>query len=201
MKKLLATTAIATMAFTGAASAQSLLERVLSDISAVPTTNVTGIFANTADNIAIPGVPQNVATIGGTTTTVDRTVAPGDLLTVTLGGTEMVAEVGPNGELYVPGTTTRIDSGVRNEASVALGATLLQNSTGELTVDPSALSGTSDGVTSNITSSTTGFEIATTTVNEGGDTFSTGVINASINNMLRGLSGPTAETVAGAQAT
>lgn len=51
MKKLLATTAIATMAFTGGASAQSVLERVLQQTSSL--NEVTGIFANTADNIGV----------------------------------------------------------------------------------------------------------------------------------------------------
>ncbi|MFO7804108.1 MAG: hypothetical protein R6V30_00365, partial [Paracoccaceae bacterium] len=50
MKTLLATTAIATMALAGAASAQSVLERVLDQTGAV-NDDVTGIFANTADNI------------------------------------------------------------------------------------------------------------------------------------------------------
>lgn len=51
MKKLLATTAIATLALTGAASAQSVLERVLQQTQQLNT--VTGIFANTADNIGV----------------------------------------------------------------------------------------------------------------------------------------------------
>ncbi|RID89884.1 hypothetical protein D2N39_20640 [Gemmobacter lutimaris] len=55
MKKLLATTALAVIAMSGAASAQSVLERVLSSIN-VDNTNmlpVTGTFANIAENIAV----------------------------------------------------------------------------------------------------------------------------------------------------
>lgn len=62
MKRLLATTAIATMAFTGAASAQSLLERVLESTG---TQDITGIFANTADNLLADADPD-VAVVGGT---------------------------------------------------------------------------------------------------------------------------------------
>ncbi len=54
MKKFLATTAIASMAFTGAASAQSVLERVLAQTQSLG--EVTGVFANVADNIGSPGV-------------------------------------------------------------------------------------------------------------------------------------------------
>lgn len=57
MKKLLATTALAVIAMSGAASAQSVLERVLDSIN-VSNTNmlpVTGTFANIAENIAVLG--------------------------------------------------------------------------------------------------------------------------------------------------
>ena len=55
MKKLLATTALVMVAMSGAASAQSVLERVLGSIN-VDNTNmlpVTGTFANIAENIAV----------------------------------------------------------------------------------------------------------------------------------------------------
>jgi len=52
MKKLLATTAVAMIAFTGAASAQSVLERVLGQIdNATNLAQVNGTFANIAENI------------------------------------------------------------------------------------------------------------------------------------------------------
>lgn len=50
------------MAFTGAASAQSLLERVLESTG---TQDITGIFANTADNLLADADPD-VAVVGGT---------------------------------------------------------------------------------------------------------------------------------------
>ena len=52
MNKLLATTAVALVAFAGAASAQSVLERVLSQIdNATNLASVNGTFANIAENI------------------------------------------------------------------------------------------------------------------------------------------------------
>ena len=57
MKKLLATSALVMIAMSGAASAQSVLERVLGSIN-VDNTNmlpVTGTFANVAENIAVLG--------------------------------------------------------------------------------------------------------------------------------------------------
>jgi hypothetical protein len=52
VKKLLATTAVAMIALTGAASAQSVLERVLSQIdNATNLASVNGTFANIAENI------------------------------------------------------------------------------------------------------------------------------------------------------
>jgi hypothetical protein len=49
MKKLLTTTAVLTVAMAGAASAQSVLERVLAQTASL--NEVTGVFSNTADNI------------------------------------------------------------------------------------------------------------------------------------------------------
>jgi hypothetical protein len=61
MKKLLATSALVMVAMSGAASAQSVLERVLGSIN-VDNTNmlpVTGTFANVAENIAVLGSATN----------------------------------------------------------------------------------------------------------------------------------------------
>lgn len=60
MKKLLATSAIALVALSGAASAQSVLERVLGQIdNATNLASVNGTFANIAENI---GTPSNITT-------------------------------------------------------------------------------------------------------------------------------------------
>jgi hypothetical protein len=190
MKKLLATTAIATMAFTGAASAQSLLERVLSDISTVPTTNVTGIFANTADNLLAGAVPD-VVNVGGTATTADRTAQVGDVITVTdSAGAEVTGTLDANGNL-LDATGVAIDDGATPPVDIVIpaGAPLLTNNAGALSV--AALS-VQAGAATPATSGT--FVQATTTTTVGGDTFSTSGINASITNVLRGLDGPTAVT-------
>jgi hypothetical protein len=56
MKKLLATTALAVIATTGAASAQSVLERVLSEIdNSTNLAQVNGTFANIAENLGGAG--------------------------------------------------------------------------------------------------------------------------------------------------
>jgi len=56
MKKLLLTsTAVALMGLTGAASAQSVLERVLNSINTDNMLPVTGTFANIAENVAVLG--------------------------------------------------------------------------------------------------------------------------------------------------
>jgi hypothetical protein len=56
MKKLLATSAIALVALSGAASAQSVLERVLGQIdNATNLASVNGTFANIAENIGTSG--------------------------------------------------------------------------------------------------------------------------------------------------
>lgn len=70
MKKLLATTAMAMIAMSGAASAQSVLERVLSKIdNSTNLASVNGTFANIAENI------------GGSTTTTVYADNSGNVLT------------------------------------------------------------------------------------------------------------------------
>ena len=51
MKKLLATTAVALVAMASTASAQSVLERVLSSLDAATSTELNGTFANIAENL------------------------------------------------------------------------------------------------------------------------------------------------------
>jgi len=69
MKKLLATTAIAMIAMSGAASAQSVLERVLSKIdNSTNLASVNGTFANIAENIGGTQTVYFDATSGATIT-------------------------------------------------------------------------------------------------------------------------------------
>lgn len=188
MKRLLATTAIATMAFTGAASAQSLLERVLESTN---MQDITGIFANTADNVLAGAVPD-VVNVGGTATTEDRTLQVGDVIIINVDpddgdAFEVAVTVGANG------TLTGADNTVYG--TVVLGATVLTDNAGNLTVDPSVLSDPT--ATNNDFLALAGagdFSVATITTTVGADIFSTSGINASITNILRGLDGPTAVT-------
>ncbi len=190
MKRLLATTAIATMAMTGAASAQSLLERVLDSTN---TQEITGIFANTADNVLAGAVPDTV-NVGGTATTEDRTLQVGDVILVrdTDAGEDVIAEVAPNGALIVPGSVSEANpNGTQiNDYAVSVGATVLTDNAGNLTVAAAAISGTDVGALTNVAD----FDVATITTTVGGDTFSTSGINASVTNILRGLDDPTATT-------
>jgi hypothetical protein len=182
MKRFMMTTAIASMAMTGAASAQSLLERVLTDLS--NTTDPTGIFANTADNVLAGALP-NTSTIGGTATTADRTLEAGDVITVNDGTAEVTGIVQSDGTL-VDSAGNTIDDGT-NDIVVTLGATVLTNNAGLLTV--------ADGAITNGTPATTGtFVVATETTTVDGDVFSTSGINASVTNVLRGLDSATAVT-------
>jgi hypothetical protein len=80
MKKLLATSALVMIAMSGAASAQSVLERVLGSIN-VDNTNmlpVTGTFANIAENIAVLGTGTVYSTTGGVVISADDYAAMKD---------------------------------------------------------------------------------------------------------------------------
>lgn len=185
MKRLLATTAIATMAFTGAASAQSLLERVLESTN---MQDITGIFANTADNVLAGAVPD-VVNVGGTATTEDRTLQVGDVIIINVDPAddpafEVAVTVGADGSL------TGADNTVYG--TVVLGATVLTDNAGNLTVDPSVLSDPDNDFLA--LAGAGDFSVATITTTVGSDIFSTSGINASITNILRGLDGPTAVT-------
>jgi hypothetical protein len=192
MKRFMMTTAIASMAMTGAASAQSLLERVLTDLG---TVTPTGIFANTADNVLAGAVP-NTSTIGGTQREEARTLQVGDVVTVEIPdsactGTEtvrvQVADANNDGTLeYValadaPTNTSATAgtnvAGILTDSNVALGGQLFLDTNGAL----AAFEGTD-------------FTEATRTVTVGSDVFSTSGIDASVTNVLRGLDSATAVT-------
>lgn len=179
MKKLLISTALASFALTGAASAQSLLERVLESTN---TQAITGIFSNTADNV-LAGATPDVVNIGGTATTEDRTVAAGDVILVNDGTNDVAAIVQADGSLELADGTA--------VGSVVLGSTVLTDNAGNIAVaDDNVTLTATDYVNTDVTS----YEVATVTTTVGGDTYSTSGINASITNILRGLDGPTATT-------
>ncbi|MFN3146345.1 MAG: hypothetical protein ACE368_14445 [Paracoccaceae bacterium] len=119
MKKLLTTTAVLTVAMAGAASAQSVLERVLAETAAI--NDVTGIFANTADNI------------GATATTQATFLEDGDTVQIgtdpSAGGAPVFATVA-GGNLVIPAAgaafapLTGLTAGTTYDASALQAATL-----------------------------------------------------------------------------
>lgn len=179
MKKLLISTALASLAFTGTASAQSLLERVLESTN---TQAITGIFSNTADNV-LAGATPDVVNIGGTATTEDRTVAAGDVILVNDGSNNVAAIVQADGSLELADGTA--------VGSVVLGSTVLTDNAGNIALADENVTLTAAGY---VNTNVTNFEVATVTTTVGGDTYQTSGINASITNILRGLDGPTATT-------
>jgi hypothetical protein len=179
MKKLLISTALASLALTGTASAQSLLERVLESTN---TQAITGIFANTADNVLAGAVPD-VVNIGGTATTEDRTVAAGDVILVNDGSNNVAAIVQADGSLELADGTA--------VGSVVLGSTVLTDNAGNIAVADENVTLTAAGY---VNTDVTSFEVATVTTTVGGDTYQVSGINASVTNILRGLDGPTATT-------
>jgi hypothetical protein len=179
MKKLLISTALASLALTGTASAQSLLERVLESTN---TQAITGIFANTADNVLAGAVPD-VVNIGGTATTEDRTVAAGDVILVNDGSNNVAAIVQADGSLELADGTA--------VGSVVLGSTVLTDNAGNIAVADENVTLTAGGY---VNTDVTSFEVATVTTTVGGDTYQVSGINASVTNILRGLDGPTATT-------
>jgi hypothetical protein len=191
MKKLLISTALASLAFTGTASAQSLLERVLESTN---TQAITGIFSNTADNI-LAGATPDVVNIGGTATTEDRTLQAGDIILVNDSAAgEVAATVSSDGSLFVDADGDGVvDSGEAIDVRATLGSTVLTDNGGNLTVATSNLTAISTNTLSDVTN-IADFNVATVTTTVGGDTYSTSGINASITNILRGLDGPTATT-------
>ncbi|EKE68828.1 hypothetical protein [Celeribacter baekdonensis] len=72
MKKFLATTAVMLIATTGAASAQSVLERVLTSLDAATSTELNGTFANIAENLGGAGMTTVYAAPDGTVLTADE---------------------------------------------------------------------------------------------------------------------------------
>ncbi len=126
MKRLLATTAVALVATAGAASAQSVLERVLAQTTALG--EVTGIFSNSADNIGASGF--------GTTTTeeVAVTVAAGDVITVDDGGPV-------TGTVQADGSLVDADGNTIPDITVQIGAQLFRDTDGTNTVADSSLTG------------------------------------------------------------
>ena len=136
MKKLLATTALAIVAMSGAASAQSVLERVLDSINTTNMLPVTGTFANIAENVAVTN-PDGTAILN----TIDGSI------TNTMNGiSEATAAVGSDVLAFEEVT---VDIG--DLSTTVLGAV----NTGDITLGVNqdvseAISGTSSAVSASI---------------------------------------------------
>ena len=63
MNRLLVTTAVALIALTDAAAAQSVLERVMAKVDGTNISPVNGTFANIAENVAILDADGNIAEV------------------------------------------------------------------------------------------------------------------------------------------
>jgi hypothetical protein len=119
MKKLLTTTAVLTVAMAGAASAQSVLERVLAETAAI--NDVTGIFANTADNIGTTATTQATFLEDGDTVQVGTDPAAGNApVFVTVAGNALVIPAA--GANFAP--LTGLTAGTTYQASALQAATL-----------------------------------------------------------------------------
>jgi len=176
MKKFLATTAIAVIATTGAASAQSVLERVLSEIdNSTNLAQVNGTFANIAENI------------GGTTVETFYTVS-GEYAALLGGGTEdpsvvlteaeyndlasilandLIAGITENedGSFTVSGTaggaSVPANAFETLEAAEAYAATVVDNFLAANSTSEQVVTGVSDGIDGSITNILDGITEAT----------------------------------------
>ena len=185
MKKFLATTAIAVIATTGAASAQSVLERVLSEIdNSTNLAQVNGTFANIAENI------------GGTTVETFYTVS-GEYAALLGGGTEdpsvvlteaeyndlasilandLIAGITENedGSFTVSGTaggaSVPANAFETREAAEAYAATVVDNFLAANSTSEQVVTGVSDGIDGSITNILDGITEATQVTDAGGVT-------------------------------
>jgi hypothetical protein len=210
MKKLLATSALVMIAMSGAASAQSVLERVLSSIN-VDNTNmlpVTGTFANIAENIAVindagvilneidgsvtnslTGVTDATASVNGTVLAIEQVkVDIGDVSTTVLGAVNTgTTSLGVNSDYNqaIAGTSSAVSGKVLQLGGMADQTALVLNVASNATSVVGSVSNTFaalNGSVGNIGTTVLG------AVNTG--TISSGV-NAATNGIVSGIVGTT----------
>jgi hypothetical protein len=209
MKKLLATSAIALVALSGAASAQSVLERVLGQIdNATNLASVNGTFANIAENI---GGQTAVNTFGGMATATSGSTGPAlatsatqDIYDAWVAGTTVAdSAVSVEGDLvyYNPTTGQLIRTADYNNLSTTQKTEFVTVASGDYIVVNA--DGTYDTATG--TAATLAADIAarnTDLVREAGDfttsyTGSLEGINGSINNAIDGITSVTQQATSG----
>jgi hypothetical protein len=209
MKKLLATSALVMIAMSGAASAQSVLERVLNSIN-VENTNmlpVTGTFANIAENIAVlspdgdsilntidgsvtnnlDGMLDPTASVNGTVLAIDQvTVDIGDVSTTVLGAVNTgTTSLGVNSDYNkaVAGTSSAVSGKVEQLGGIGGQTALVLNVASNATSVLGSVMNTFTGLNGSVGN------IGTTVlgaVNTG--TISSGV-NAASNGIVAGIVG------------
>jgi hypothetical protein len=192
MKKLLATSAIAIVALSGAASAQSVLERVLGQIdNATNLASVNGTFANIAENIGSATAVTSYANDGTTITEAEYDLLVGRNTTV-----NTYAAVA-DGDYYYNPQTGVVASGadISNMTaleragfiSVTAGNTLYENADGSFEVVSTAGTAAENTARQNLLADLT-TSVSYTGPAEG--------INGSITNTLDGINGATQEAIA-----
>lgn len=173
MKKLLATTAVAVLALSGAASAQSVLERVLSQIdNSTNLASVNGTFANIAENL------------GGTTTVTGYADVDGNIVTTAQYNSYLqAASDAAAASITVVAQPVVADFDLTTPAGAAAYADAVSAYDAYLTAVSSARSGAEEAFAA-------GFTQVTTTVSAG--------IDGSITNVVDGITAATQTALAGA---
>lgn len=205
MKKLLATTALSLFAFAGAASAQSVLERVLAETNNL--NDVTGVFANIADNIGVigedgtilnkidgsitntmTGVNDATADVGDVFAMEQVSVDIGDLSTTVLGAVntgEITLGVNQDLSEAIAGTSSAVSSSIAQIGGVADTSALVLNVASNAT-----------DVIGSVTSSFTGLNgsignVATTVLGAVNTGTITSGVNSSVSGVKAGIIGST----------
>jgi len=185
MKRLLATTAVATMAFAGAASAQSVLERVLGQIdNATNLASVNGTYANIAENIG-----------GAGTTTVYVDIANDVVISADdyEAGLQSEIDLEVQADLATfasgPGNTVVLDEpdSADYDLTTVAGQTAYNDAVADFTATQAVIDGAQVAATNNYTALYQQDVVAVAGL-EG--------INGSINNTLDGIDGATQEAIA-----
>lgn len=192
MKKLLATSAIAIVALSGAASAQSVLERVLGQIdNATNLASVNGTFANIAENVGSATAVTSYANDGAAITEAEYDLLVGRNTTAATYVTTDAGDYAYNPTTGVVATEAELSNMTALERAgfinVGAASTLYQNADGSFEVVANADVATENTARENLLADLT-TSVSYTGPAEG--------INGSINNTIDGINGATQEAIA-----
>ncbi|MFC3086797.1 hypothetical protein [Tabrizicola soli] len=201
MKKLLATTALALVALSGAASAQSVLERVLDQIDGSSNMEtVNGVFANIAENIgtvgetgemltAIDGSITNLlsgfdgptADVNNAVTAVEQvTVDLGDMATTVLGAVntgDITLGVNQDVSEAIAGTSSAVSNAIDQLGGSADTSAIVLNVASNATDIIGSVNTTFDGLNGSLGN------VATTVLGA----VNTGTITSGVNSAVEGI--------------